>query len=79
LELPRISLCQGSPYGMILAEVVTHRILLVFWGSHTLEYTMGQPLKRLWQNGLEELSGSEKAIYGSIPPHKLHCAANACL
>src|SRR5215475_2651714 len=30
-RLPRITLCQGIPYGTIPAEVVTHRRLLLDW------------------------------------------------
>src|SRR6516164_3460471 len=63
LRLTRIPLCQGSPYGTILAEVVTHRMLLLCWGVLTLQYTMWQPLKRLSQNNLEKLSGSETHDY----------------
>ena len=40
LWLPRIALGQGSPYGTILAEGVTHRMLLRFCCALTMEYTM---------------------------------------
>ena len=57
--LPRIPLAQGSLYGTILAEVVTHRLLLLVYGSLNLEYTMRQPLTHPFQNGLKKVSGSE--------------------
>src|SRR5206468_8062616 len=57
--LARISLYQGISYGTILAEVVTHRMLLLLYGSTNREYTMRQPLKRPFQNDLEKVSGSE--------------------
>src|SRR5882672_12185345 len=57
--LPRIPLSQGSLYGTILAEVVTHRLLLLVYCSLNMEYTMRQPLKHLFQNDLKKVSGRE--------------------
>ena len=46
-------------------------MLLLFWGSLTLEYTTWQPLKRLSQNDLEKLSGSEFGETTWVPEHPL--------
>jgi hypothetical protein len=40
-----VPLCQGIPYGTILAEVVTQRMLLLLCCALNREYTMRQPLK----------------------------------
>jgi len=58
-RLTRLALYQSLPYGTIWAEVVPHRMLLRVCCALTLEYTLWQPLKRLCQNELEKLSGSE--------------------
>ena len=44
---PTVTLCQGSPYGTILAEAVAHRMLLRLSCSLTEEYMISQPRKRL--------------------------------
>ena len=46
-EFAWVPLCQSSPYGTILAEVVTHRMLLLLCCALNREYTKRQPLKHL--------------------------------
>src|SRR5262245_11341563 len=53
LGLDGIPLCQGLPYGTILAEVVAHRMLLLVSCTLNREYTMRQQLKCPFHNNLK--------------------------
>ena len=63
--LARLGLYQGSLYGTILAEVVTHRLLLLDVGL-SREYTMRQPLNYSFQNDLAKVSG--KKLFSRAKP-----------
>ena len=54
LLLRYLALRECMAYGTIASEVVTHRMLLQMCFSLTMEYTMGEPLKRPFHNNLEK-------------------------
>src|SRR5512138_441898 len=57
-----IALRECIAYGTIASEVVTHRMLLQMCFSLTMEYTMGEPLKRPFHNNLEKCKVVKSSI-----------------